>query len=254
MQQLRRRGRQSSGRKRSTQSRDALWRIESPGGKGCAELADETFSPTFLRNATAYGFSPKLRTDLVVNNLVGYALTTGDILIKSDGMPWRPLVHASDIARAFIAVLEADRTVIHNQTFNVGRSDENYRVRQVADLVHEIVPNCQVRYADTAGPDMRNYRVSCRKIESILPSFQPIWTVRKGIEELYEAYQRVDMTESLFLGPRLMRIKTIQDALRQGLLESRSQMARRITPCESLDVSHQSSLYPSLKRCPTRRL
>src|SRR3989442_28675 len=130
-------------------------------------LADENFSPTFLRNATAYGVSPRLRVDLVVNNLVGFAHTSGEILIQSDGTPWRPLVHVEDICRAFLAVLHAPRALIHNQAFNVGRSEENYRIRQVADMVRDVVPGSVVKYAEGGGPDLRCYRVDCGKIARV---------------------------------------------------------------------------------------
>jgi nucleoside-diphosphate-sugar epimerase len=129
-----------------------------------AKLADDRFSPTFLRNATAYGVSPRLRADIVVNNLVGVAYTTGEVLIQSDGTPWRPLVHIEDIARAFLAVLEAPREVVHNEAFNVGRTEENYRVRDLAEMVQEIVPGSRVRYAEGGGPDPRCYRVDCGKL------------------------------------------------------------------------------------------
>ncbi|HXH08836.1 MAG TPA: NAD(P)-dependent oxidoreductase [Alphaproteobacteria bacterium] len=185
-----------------------------------APLADASFSPTFLRNATAYGVSPRLRADLVVNNLVGYAFTTGEVLIKSDGTPWRPLVHIEDISRAFLAVLQAPREVIHNQAFNVGRTTENYRVRELADLVQEIVPSSVVRYAEGASPDLRNYRVDCSKIRQVLPKFQPQWTVREGIEELYEAYQRHGLTRDEFLSRRYLRIKHVRALQSQGRLDA----------------------------------
>jgi nucleoside-diphosphate-sugar epimerase len=176
-----------------------------------APLASDDFSPTFLRNATAYGVSPKLRADLVVNNLVGYAFTSGEVLIKSDGMPWRPLVHIEDISRAFLAVLHAPREKVHNQAFNVGGANENYRVREVADMVEEIVPDSRVTYADDASPDKRNYRVDCSKILRELPECDPQWTVRRGIEELYEAYKRIGLTYDAFLSPRYLRIKHVRD-------------------------------------------
>jgi nucleoside-diphosphate-sugar epimerase len=183
-------------------------------------LADEHFSPTFLRNATAYGVSPRLRGDLVVNNLVGYAFTTGEVLIKSDGMPWRPLVHIEDISRAFLAVLQAPRALVHNQAFNVGQTTENYRVRDVAAMVQEVVPGSHVKYAEGASPDLRNYRVDCRKILTTLPEFQPQWTVRKGIEELYEAYRRYGLTIKEFLSSRYLRIKHVRELQAKGQLDS----------------------------------
>ena len=174
-----------------------------------AALADDGFSPTFMRNATAYGVSPRLRADIVVNNLVGYAVTTGEVLIKSDGSPWRPLVHIEDISRAFLAVLEAPRERIHNQAFNVGRPGENYRIRQIAEMVEAVVPGSKVTYAGGASPDVRNYRVDFTKISDRLPEYQPVWTVQKGIEELYQAYSGHALTLEEFLSARYLRIKRI---------------------------------------------
>jgi len=153
-------------------------------------LADERFSPTFLRNATAYGVSPRLRLDLVLNDFVAAAVRTGRILIKSDGTPWRPVVHIEDISRAFLAVLTAPREQVHNQVFNVGRTDENHRVSDLARMVQETVPGCRIEYAPGGGPDKRCYRVSCDKIGRLVPGFQPRWTARLGAIELYEAFRR----------------------------------------------------------------
>jgi nucleoside-diphosphate-sugar epimerase len=174
-----------------------------------AHLADADFVPTYMRNATAYGVSPNLRIDLVVNNLTGYAMTTGEVLMKSDGMPWRPLVHIEDISRAFLAVLEADAGVVTNEAFNVGISAENYRVREVAELVAEVVPDCHLEFADGASPDLRNYRVNFSKIEQALPAYQPQWTVRKGIEQLFAAFGAHGLTREEFESSRYLRIKTI---------------------------------------------
>ncbi|HEY2037594.1 MAG TPA: NAD(P)-dependent oxidoreductase [Steroidobacteraceae bacterium] len=184
-----------------------------------AQLADDTFSPTFLRSATAFGVSSRLRGDLVVNNLVGYACTTGEVLIKSDGMPWRPLVHIEDIARAFIAVLEAPREVVHNEAFNVGITSENYRVREVAEMVAEVVPSSKVTYAGDASPDARNYRVDCDKIRSRLPDFQPRWTVRKGIEQVYEAFCHHGISAEEFLSSQFIRLKRIRELQTAGVLD-----------------------------------
>lgn len=184
-----------------------------------AKLADSTFSPTFLRNATAYGLAPQLRADLVVNNLVGWAYTTGEVLIKSDGTPWRPLVHVEDIARAFLAVLEAPIDLIHNEAFNVGRNEENYQVRQVAEFVQSAVPGSKVRYAEGGEPDTRCYRVDFSKIARVLPGFQPRWTVPEGIVQLYEAYKSCGLTLEQLEGSRYMRIKHIQDHLAAGRLD-----------------------------------
>jgi nucleoside-diphosphate-sugar epimerase len=181
-------------------------------------LADDRFSPTFLRNATAYGVSPRLRGDLVVNNLVGYAYTTGEVLIKSDGTPWRPLVHIRDISAAFIAVLHAPRELVHNESFNVGQTSENYRIHQVADMVREVVPGSKVTYASDGGPDLRCYRVDCSKITRVLKDFRPTWTVRQGVEELYAAYQQTGLTLDDLQGARFIRIATIRGLLASGRL------------------------------------
>ena len=185
-----------------------------------SKLADSHFSPTFLRNATAYGISARLRGDLVVNNLVGFAYTTGEVLIKSDGTPWRPVVHIEDIARAFLAVLHAPRELVHNEAFNVGRTEENYQVRELAEMVEEIVPDSRVAYAEGAGPDPRCYRVDCSKLDRTLPEFQPRWTARRGIEQLYAAYRRHGLTLKEFLGPRYLRIRHVKELLQEGLLSS----------------------------------
>ena len=185
-----------------------------------ASLADATFSPTYLRNATAYGVSPRLRSDLVVNNLVGHAHLTGDVLIKSDGTPWRPLVHVQDISAAFIAVLEAPRDAVHNQAFNVGRTDQNYRVREVAEMVEELVPGSKVRYAEGAGPDPRCYRVACDKLPKHVPAFRPTWTVRRGIEELAEAYRRCGLRADDFEGERYVRLRRVRGLMTRGKLDA----------------------------------
>ena len=183
-----------------------------------SSLADENFSPTYLRNSTAYGVSPRLRADLVVNNLVGFAFTTGEVLIASDGTPWRPLVHVEDIARAFIAVLRAPRELVHNEAFNIGRTEENYQIRDLAAMVQEIVPGSRVKYAEGGGPDLRCYRVNGDKIARTLPAFRPQWTVRRGIEQLYDAYKRQGITAEQFMGPRYTRIKHIKKLQSEGRL------------------------------------
>jgi nucleoside-diphosphate-sugar epimerase len=183
-----------------------------------AKLADDNFSPTFLRNSTAYGVSPRLRFDLVLNNLVAWALTTGKVYIKSDGTPWRPIVHIEDISRAFIAVLEAPREKVHNEAFNVGRNEDNYQIRDIANIVKEVVPNCEIEYSSDGGPDTRCYRVDCSKILRVLPEFQPQWNTRKGAEELYDAYQKIGLTLEEFEGPKYKRIAHIQKLLSEGRL------------------------------------
>lgn len=175
-----------------------------------AALADDTFSPTFLRNATAYGVSARLRGDLVVNNLVGYAVTTGEVFMKSDGSPWRPLVHIEDISAAFLAVIEASRDAVHLEAFNVGRTTENFRIREVAEVVADVVPDTALSFAADAGPDARNYRVDCDRIRRMVPAFEPAWTVRRGVQELYHAYLFHDLNEADLTGPSFQRIKHIQ--------------------------------------------
>jgi nucleoside-diphosphate-sugar epimerase len=182
-------------------------------------LADDDFSPTYLRNATAYGLSARLRGDLVVNNLTAYAYCTGKVLMKSDGMPWRPLVHIEDISRAFVAILHAPRELVHDEPFNVGRTEENYRIREVAEIVGEIVPGSEVAFADGASPDIRNYRVNCDKIVETLPEYQPQWTVRRSVEELYAAYRDNDLQMEDFLSRRFMRIKHVKELQAEGVLD-----------------------------------
>jgi nucleoside-diphosphate-sugar epimerase len=191
-----------------------------------AKLADDSFSPTYLRNATAYGVSPRLRADIVVNNLAGVAFTTGDVLIQSDGTPWRPLVHIQDISRAFLAVLEAPREAVHNEAFNVGSSAENYQIRDVASIVQDVVKGCAVKYMEGGGPDPRCYRVNCDKIGRHLPGFRTEWTVRRGVEELYEAFVRYGLTREQFDG--YTRLKRIQQWLADGRLDRR--LRRRLMP------------------------
>jgi nucleoside-diphosphate-sugar epimerase len=181
-----------------------------------APLADDDFSPVYMRNATAYGLSPRLRFDLVLNNLVAWAVTTGQIYMKSDGTPWRPIVHIRDIAQAFIAALEAPREVVHNEAFNVGRSDENYQIREIAETVREVVPDCEIEYAPDGGPDSRSYRVDFSKIRGALPAFEPQWTARRGAQEIYDALREVDLTPDDFEGPRYRRIDQIKQLLRSG--------------------------------------
>jgi nucleoside-diphosphate-sugar epimerase len=184
-----------------------------------AKLADDDFSPTFLRNSTAYGVSPRLRADVVVNNLVAVAFTTGEVVIQSDGTPWRPLVHIEDITRAFLAVLHAPRELVHNEAFNVGRSEENYRVRDLGELVEQVVPGSKVRYAEGGGPDPRCYKVDCSKIARTLPEYQPQWTVRRGMEQLRDAFKAYGLTREELNGDKYFRIKRIRALQSQGLLD-----------------------------------
>jgi nucleoside-diphosphate-sugar epimerase len=183
-----------------------------------ALLADDHFSPTSMRNATAYGVSPRLRFGIVLNDLVGLAFTTGKVYVKSDGSPWRPIVHVRDIAAAILSVLEAPVETIHNEVFNVGRGEENYRIRELADIVAEIVPGCRVEYAPGGGPDKRCYRINCDKIERMLPSFRPQWTARTGAQELYDAFRSAGLTLHDVEGSRYTRISRIRQLQGTGQL------------------------------------
>ena len=187
--------------------------------RGLAKLASSGFSPTFLRNATAYGVSPRLRFDLVVNNLVAWAVTTGRIHIKSDGTPWRPIVHVEDISRAFLAVLNAPRKLVHCEAFNVGCTQENYQIRDLAEIVSEIVPECRIEYAKDGGPDTRCYRVDFSKLGEVLPDAKPRWTAREGAKEVYQAIRRSGLRVEDFEGPRYKRIAHIQQLLSDGRLD-----------------------------------
>lgn len=183
-----------------------------------SKLADSNFSPTFLRSATAYGLSPMIRFDIVLNNLVAWAYTTGSIMLKSDGTAWRPIVHCEDISRAFIAVLKAPRDLIHNQAFNVGITKENFRVKEIAEIVKDTVPGSKIEYANNAEPDQRSYRVDFSKIDSTLKGFTPKWTARLGAKQLYDAYKKFGVTLEEFEGPRYRRITCLENKLRSGLL------------------------------------
>jgi len=186
-----------------------------------AKMADDNFSPTFLRSATAYGVSPRLRFDLVINNLTAWAYTTGLVYLKSDGTPWRPVVHIEDMALAFVAALHAPRELIHNEAFNVGRPEENYRIRELAEIVAEVVPNSRVEFAEGASPDKRNYRVDSSKIARTLPEYKPQWTARRGAQQLYEAYQQIGLQVEEFEGPRYRRIDHIKMLMAEGRLDDR---------------------------------
>jgi nucleoside-diphosphate-sugar epimerase len=173
-----------------------------------------------MRNATVYGISPRLRGDLVVNNLVGWALTTGKVHLKSDGTPWRPLVHVEDLCHAFARALVAPRERIHNEAFNVGRSTENYRISEVAEMVRDAVAGSQLTYEPGAGPDPRCYRVDFAKIERELPGFEPQWTVSRGVDQLLAAYRQVGLAQQDLEGDRYLRIKHISRLMTEGLIDS----------------------------------
>jgi len=184
-----------------------------------APLADDKFSPTFMRNATAYGVSPRLRLDIVLNDLVAWAYTKGQVYIKSDGTPWRPIAHIRDIIAAVVSVLAAPRETVHNQVFNVGRTDQNYRISELAAIVAETVPGCKVVFAPGGGPDKRCYRVNCDKIQRVLPSFKPQWTARMGAKELYDAYRTTKLTFEDVQRGTYARMEQIQLLLKANKLD-----------------------------------
>jgi nucleoside-diphosphate-sugar epimerase len=184
-----------------------------------AELASDDFSPTFLRFATAYGVSPRLRLDIVLNNLVGSAVASGEVRLQSDGMAWRPLIHVEDMARACLAVLEAPREGIHGEAFNTGSPDANYLVRDLAEIVAEVVDGAQVSFAEGAGTDPRSYQVDFSKVMSALPSFRCEWDARKGAASLASAYRAASMDEAMFAGDRFTRLARIRTLLAEGRLD-----------------------------------
>ncbi|MDX2149527.1 MAG: SDR family oxidoreductase [Bryobacteraceae bacterium] len=183
-------------------------------------LASDRFSPVFLRNATAYGVSPRLRLDLVLNNLTASAMATGRVYLKSDGTPWRPLVHIEDIGRAFLAALEAPIETVHNQAFNIGANSENYQMRELAEFVRDAVPGARIEYAPDAGPDLRCYRVDFSKARTALPGFAPRWTAREGAVELAEAFRRHPLNASDLEGAVFNRVKRIRRMLANDELTS----------------------------------
>ncbi len=189
-----------------------------------AKLADDNFTPTYLRNATAYGASTRLRLDIVVNNLTAIAVTTGKVRLESDGTPWRPLVHIEDISRAFLAILEAPRELVHNEAFNVGRPEDNVQIRDIAEMVRAAVPGSEVTLADGAGPDLRNYRVDFAKLTETFPGLGLRWTVRDGIDELAGAYAKYGLTYDDFVSSRFVRLRRIRELQAAGIVD---EMLRR---------------------------
>lgn len=184
-----------------------------------SKLADKDFSPVYLRNATVYGLSPRIRLDLVVNNLTAWGFTTGQVKLLSDGTAWRPNVHIEDVCRAFLAALRAPRGIIHNQAFNVGVERDNFRIRDIADMVAKVVPDCKVSFAEGANPDSRSYNVSFRKINRLLPEFTPIWSLEKAIEDLYRAFQRSSIIYADFEGRLYTRLKQLKYLMSSGLID-----------------------------------
>lgn len=174
------------------------------------ELADDDFTPVYLRNATAFGYSPRLRADIVLNNLVGHAHLSGEVLVLSDGTPWRPLVHAADIAKAFLAALSAPREAVHNKAFNIGTERNNVTVAEIAEEVVEAVPGSTLRITGEAGADPRSYRVDFSRFREAVPGFECAWTVKDGALELIEAYQRHGLTTEGF-ERRFTRLAWLRD-------------------------------------------
>jgi len=209
-------------------------------------LADDSFSPTYLRNATAYGASPRLRLDIVVNNLTAVAMTTGEVRLESDGSPWRPLVHIEDISRAFLAVLEAPRELVHDEAFNVGRPQDNVQVREIAEMVSDAVPGSKLSFAEGAGPDLRNYRVDFAKLADTFPELRLRWSTRDGVGELVSAFTEHGLTYEDFMSSRYIRLRRINELLKAGLLD---EMLRRQSDEQfampGAEAAPEASLVPS---------
>ncbi len=183
-----------------------------------AALAGPSFSPTFMRNATAFGASPRMRFDIVLNNLAGYAYTTKEIKMTSDGTPWRPLVHGLDICQAIACALEAPADAVHNEIMNVGDTEQNYRVREIAEIVAEAFPGCRVSFG-APSPDNRSYRVSFAKIRKHLPDFRCAWDARRGARQLYELFTRIQFTAEMFEYRGFTRLKQLEYLLKTGQID-----------------------------------
>ena len=191
-------------------------------------LADRDFCPVYLRAATAYGASPLLRFDLSVNNLVAWAATTGRVFLKSLGTSWRPLVHVEDIAQAYMALLRAPEEKVHNRAFNVGQTEENYRISDVAELVRRIVPDTRIEFAADASEDLRNYRVNCDLLQRTLPHCCPHWTVVQGIHEVYDAIEFAGLSSDDFEGPRYSRVAYLKRLLADGQVDQEMRWVGRL--------------------------
>jgi len=213
-----------------------------------SKLADDDFSPTYLRNATAYGFSPRLRLDIVVNNLIAVALTTGEVRLESDGSPWRPLVHIEDISRAFGAMLEAPRELVHDQAFNVGRSEDNVQVRDIAELVRDRISGSRLSFADGAGPDLRNYRVDFAKLRQTFPDLKLTWEVSSGVDELAAANRDRDFNHDDFTSSWFVRLRRIQELMAAGLIDP---MLRRLTDAQFSPSGPRARAAGGELRAPT---
>jgi nucleoside-diphosphate-sugar epimerase len=209
--------------------------------RGLSLLADDSFSPTYLRSATAYGASPRLRLDIVVNNLTAVATTTGQVRLESDGSSWRPLVHIEDISRAFLTMLEAPRELVHDEAFNVGRPEDNVQVSEIAEMVRDAVPGSIVSMADGAGPDLRNYRVDFSKLIGTFPNLSLCWSVRKGIDELVGAYAKHGLTFDDFMSSRFVRLRRIRELLSVGLIdEMLRRQAREHLPMPGAEITQEA--------------
>ena len=188
--------------------------------KGISKLADGKFSPTFLRSATVFGASPRMRFDIVLNNLAGLAWTVKEIQMHSDGSPWRPLVHILDLCRAITLVLEAPRKLIHNQIINVGDNNQNYQVKEIAKIISEVFPNSPVKFGKN-DPDNRSYKVSFEKIKKLLPNFKCQQDARVGAKELFELFKKINLNKDTFYSKNFTRLKQIEYLVKSGQIDDK---------------------------------